>query len=319
MNNEVAIIILNYKNWRDTIECLESVFKITYQPYRVIVVDNDSQNGSLDEIEKWFNSNQILPLRLTQQQSEQAAFENNPVVLIQSASNRGYAAGNNIGIRWAIRGGDPYVLILNNDTIVQKDFLEPLADFLDKNHDTAMVGPLLKKPTGEIDRTCARIRPTFWDYFLRIGPAKTIWRQNPWYQSVWYFQNNALVLPFDVEVISGSCVLVRMNFLKTIGLLDEHTFLFAEEYILSEQIKRSKKTIFVIPQSSVIHKHGQSIKKSVSSFMLKTIIGSHFYYLRKYRSFSTVRAMICLFWLWVIFLKVKACECTSGCCKKLQN
>lgn len=311
MNKEVAVVILNYKNWQDTIECLESVLKITYAPYRVIVVDNDSQNGSLDQVEKWLNARQIRPLRLTQQQSEKGDFDSNPVVLIQSVSNRGYAAGNNIGIRWAMRAGSPYVLILNNDTIVQDDFLEPMADFLDKNPDTAMVGPLLKKPTGEIDRTCARIRPTFWDYFFRIGPAKTIWPQNPWYQSVWYFQNNDLVSPFDVEVISGSCVLARGNFLKTIGLLDENTFLFAEEYILSEQIKCSKKTISLIPQSSVIHKHGQSIKKSVSSFMLKTIINSHFYYLCKYRCFSSIRAMIYLGWLYIIFVKVKLIEWVS--------
>jgi GT2 family glycosyltransferase len=308
MNKTIAIVILNYKNWQDTVECLESVFACTYQPCRVIVVDNDSQNDSLEHIAAWLDKNGRAFVRLTQEQSEKDAFVEAPLVLIQSAANRGYSAGNNIGIRWAIRAGDPYALILNNDTVVEKDFLQPLAAFLETHPDTAMVGPSLKRPDGSLDRTCARIRPTFWDYFFRAGPGKTIWPNSPWRQSSWYFREEKLSSPQQVEVLSGSCLLIRCDFLEAIGLLDENTFLFAEEYILAEQAIRAQKHIYMITQSSVIHKHGQSIRKRASTSMMRYAIESHIYYLSHYRQMSRCRIKLYLSGYYTGYLKQRLAE-----------
>jgi GT2 family glycosyltransferase len=289
MSKKVSIVILNYKNWQDTIECLASVLDITYRPYNVVVVDNDSQNGSLDEIEKWFAARQIQPLRLTQQQSEQGDFDGNPVVLIQSASNRGYSAGNNIGIRWAIRTGSPYVMILNNDTIVPKDFLEPLAEFLDNNPDTAMVGPKILNLDGNIDRNCARRRPDFGDYIFRIGIWGKLFPGNYWHRRQYYIGEYDFSAPRQVDVISGSCMLIHSNVLERIGLLDEKTFLFWEEAILSERLRRIGMQTYIIPSSSIVHKFGQTIKKQNNIAMFKIGSKSLNYYLKEYQRYGFLK------------------------------
>jgi len=111
---------------------------------------------------------------LTREQSENIDHINEHFVLIQSDSNRGYAAGNNIGIRCAIRAGDEYVLILNNDTLVEKDFLEPLVRFMDANSSVALVGPKIVDLDGNTDKNCARRRPEMMDYFFEWGCSEII-------------------------------------------------------------------------------------------------------------------------------------------------
>ncbi|MGD0596381.1 MAG: glycosyltransferase family 2 protein [Sedimentisphaerales bacterium] len=295
MAQAVSIVILNYKNWQDTLECLASVFEITYRPYRVIVVDNDSQNGSLDEIEKWLAVRRIQPLRLTQQQSEMDNFDDNPLVLIQSTANRGYAAGNNIGIRWAIRAGSPYVMILNNDTIVQKDFLEPLAEFLDNNPDTAMVGPKILDLDGNIDRNCARRRSDFGDYMFRIGVWGKLFPGNYWHRRHYYIGEYDFSAPRQVDVIAGSCMLIRLSTFQKVGLFDENTFLFYEEFILSDQLRRIDMQTHIIPSSLIVHKSGQSIKKQPDPKIVKIIKEGFYYYLRRYRRYPYL-------FIWLIYL-----------------
>lgn len=288
MINEVSLVILNYKNWQDTLECLASVFDITYHPYRVIVVDNDSQNGSLDEIRKWLTARRIQPLCLTQEQSEKDDYDDNHVVLIQSNSNRGYAAGNNIGIRWAIRAGSPYVMILNNDTVVQKDFIEPMVVFLNNNPDTAMVGPKILDLDGNIDHNCSRRRPTIIGYFCRFGIIKILFPRNKYILRNYYIGEYDFNYPKEVDVLSGSCLLIRSEILINMNYLDEATFLYLEEFILCENIKYLKKEAFIVPESVIIHKKGLSIKNQPSLFVLKSELDSFHYYLTKYRNFPLI-------------------------------
>lgn len=295
MAQTVSIVILNYKNWQDTLECLASVFEITYRPYRVIVVDNDSQNGSLDEIEKWLAVRRIQPLRLTQQQSEIDNFDDNPLVLIQSTANRGYSAGNNIGIRWAIRAGSPYVMILNNDTIVQKDFLAPLAEFLDNNPDTAMVGPKILDLDGNIDRNCARRRSGLRNYMFRMSIWSKLLPGNYWYRRYYYTGEYDFSAPRQVDVISGSCMLIRSIVLQQIGLLDENTFLFLEEFILSEQLRRIGMQTYIVPSGTIIHKSGQTIKKQNNLAMLKISKESLRYYLKEYKRYGLLKRGLIMF------------------------
>lgn len=297
---KVSIVILNYKNWQDTLECLDSVLQITYPSYRVIVVDNDSQNGSLEQIEKWFVVRGIHPLHLLQQQSEQGDFDGNPVVLIQSASNGGYSAGNNIGIHWAIRAGDEYILILNNDTLVEKGFLEPLADFLDTHPDTVMVGPKILDLNGNIDRNCARRRFQARDYFFLYSIFGRVFPNSYWYRRHFYIGEYDFSVPRSVDVISGSCMLIRSQFLRETGLLDENTFLFMEEFILCEKIRKCpEKNTYIVPQSVIVHKLGQSVKKRVDLKMLLKMLkvseDSVCYYLKEYRQYSGLK-------LWFLML-----------------
>lgn len=286
MNNCVAIVILNYKNWQDTIECLQSVLNITYTHTRIIVVDNDSQNNSLAYIESWLAGASYECLLLDQEKSEKGDFIEKRFVLIQAALNRGYAAGNNIGIRWAIRAGDKYVLILNNDTLVQDDFLEPLVGFIDTRVSVGMVGPKIIRTSGEIDKACARRRPEALDYVFRVGLLGMLFPNNLWQRRHYYVGEYDFKKPFQVDMISGSCMLGRTDILDATGLLDEHTFLYFEEAILHEKLRDLGISTWIVPSSQIIHKGGQSTKTNNNYLcILQKSMKSLVYYLEVYRNY----------------------------------
>ena len=117
----VYIIVLNYKNLEDTIACLASLRKITYNKYRIVVVDNDSQDGSYEYLKE----------------------QETDCCILQSGENRGYAAGNNIGIRYAMEQDAEYVCILNNDVEAEPDFLTKLVRYMESAADVGMTGPVV--------------------------------------------------------------------------------------------------------------------------------------------------------------------------------
>ncbi len=292
VEHKIAIVILNYKNWQDTVECLMSVIDVTYRPYRIIVVDNDSQNSSLTHICDYLKQQGKDYLLLTQEQSEVDEVVYHPLVLIQSKSNRGYAAGNNIGIRWAVRSNDDYIMILNNDTIVQRDFLEPLADFLNSHQDAAMVGPKILDSNGRIDRNCARRRPVLREYLFRFGLLKKLFPRNKWVLRHYYIGEYDFNAPREVDVLAGSCMMIRSSIIQRMNYLDETTFLYLEEFILSEKLKNLHKKVFINPDSVITHKQGASVKNEPSLFILKKGIESFYYYLTKYRRVPSLVALI---------------------------
>jgi GT2 family glycosyltransferase len=282
----VSIVVLNYKNWQDTIECLNSLSNITYHSFRVIVVDNDSKNDSLAYIGNWLTKKSKKWLMLTRQRSENIDHINEDFVLIQSDSNCGYAAGNNIGIRCAIRADDKYVLILNNDTLVEKNFLEPLVDFLDSNPSVGMVGPKIVDVDGSIDKNCARRRPEMIDYLFIVDLFAKLFPNNRWLHKHYYIGEYDYQTPRLVDIISGACMLLRTDIIKEIGLLDEKTFLYLEELILHEKLRLLNKSTYIVPQSKIVHKGGNTTNIIPSSFIMQTLQESRQYYFRSYRHFS---------------------------------
>ena len=120
---EVAIVILNYNSYEDTLECLESLKKINYQHYRVIVVDNGSTNRSAE-------------ILLEACRTENTEF-------IKSKANLGYAGGNNLGIARAMEEGADYICVLNNDVEVSPDFLNVLVPFMEQNREIGVCCPLI--------------------------------------------------------------------------------------------------------------------------------------------------------------------------------
>jgi GT2 family glycosyltransferase len=115
----VAIIILNWNAWQDTLECLRSVYAQDYSNYRVLVVDNGSTNDSVEQIRGAFPQVEIL----------------------ETGENLGYAGGNNAGIRHVMDWGMDFVLILNNDTLVAEDMLSMLVKRAESSGMIGMVGP----------------------------------------------------------------------------------------------------------------------------------------------------------------------------------
>ena len=167
MNPKVSIIILNWNGWKDTIECLESLYQITYPNYDVIVVDNGSKDSSVKKIKEYchgqtkvqskffiYNPNN-KPIKIIEYTGEEVeagkgkerklenAPSNKKLTIIKNEKNYGFAEGNNIGIRYALGKGIDYVLLLNNDTVVDQNFLTELVRVAESEEYSGIIGPKL--------------------------------------------------------------------------------------------------------------------------------------------------------------------------------
>ncbi|MDD3985377.1 MAG: glycosyltransferase family 2 protein, partial [Methanobacterium sp.] len=166
MNPQVTVVLLNWNGWKDTIECLESFYQIDYPNYDIILVDNNSDDDSIERITAYckaqikpiskfysYNSDN-KPIKIFEFNKKEAETEkclesnynslssDRRLIIIKNDKNYGFAEGNNIGIRYALKSLNPkYVLLLNNDTVVDSHFLTELVKTGESNDKIAVVGP----------------------------------------------------------------------------------------------------------------------------------------------------------------------------------
>lgn len=264
------ILILNYNGWRDTVECLESVQRLTYPNYRIVVIDNGSTDGSMDRIKDWavgeltVESNfftydpSTKPVRwieydrataeaggLPELEAEiETLPSNRRMVLIQTGANLGYAGGNNVGIRYALKRGADYVWLLNNDTVVDRDALTEMVGLVESNRKTGIVGSKLlyyDKPT--IIQAAGGGRFNFWTGLARhygwLDPDDGRWDR-----------------PFSPHYVTGASMLVKRQCFEDVGLLDESFFLYGEEVDWQLRARKIGWETMYCPTSVVYHKEG---------------------------------------------------------------
>ena len=292
----VGIVVLNYKKWEDTIECLNSIKNSTCSNYKIIVVDNNSNNNSIENINDWWAKQYSDSIEKVNDK-QLYANNNKTFFSFQSLENKGYAVGNNIGIKLAIEQNCDYILILNPDTQVTNNFLNPMVKFLNNNKDVAMVGPKIITPANSIDYVCSRKRPTIWDYIIPTYVVRYFFKGLSYnkYNPVLYSSDVYLSdKPQSVDIISGACMLIKSDILEKIGFFDKNTFLYLEELILHEKLLEQNKKTFYIPESVIIHKQGSSTSLDSWLFIRKEYLKSLNYYLLEYRKFNSFLRMFIL-------------------------
>jgi GT2 family glycosyltransferase len=267
---KVYIIVLNWNGWRDTIECLESVLRLDYDQFRVIVCDNASEDNSLDRIADWAGgslaagcSNPALRgltfppcpkpisfLRIGQGDRFSLESRSETLFLVQTGANLGFAGGNNVGLRVALGAGDlDYAWLLNNDTVVEPEALSSLVAAMQVRPDVGLCGSTL----------------------LYYHSPRTVQALGGSIYNRWTARGGHIGLGLNVDDVPphgvvecrivGASMFVRRSFLEQIGLLDEHFFLYFEEI---DWAKRAK-GLFALgycPGSIVYHKEGASIGTS---------------------------------------------------------
>ncbi len=271
MDNEkypnVSVIIINWNGWKDTIECLESLYQINYPNFEVIVVDNGSQDESLEKIRNYamgkikvksefFEYDSInKPLRIiecTKDESESIKFEktidstSKRLILIKNLENYGFAEGNNIGMRYALNKlNSDYILLLNNDTVVEKDFLKEMVITGESNGNMGIIGPKIyyyNEPNviwcigGKIDWKFAR--------GLHVGINEVDEGQ---YNKIREF-----------DYISGSAFLIKKEVIEKIGFMDKTFFLYFEETDLALRAAKGGYKRVYTPGAKVWHKVSKS-------------------------------------------------------------
>lgn len=293
----VGIVILNYNNVKDTVNCIDTVVKYTKSDYKIVLIDNGS---SKEDVVQQLHKNMYERFEksfVTFKDGEKP--ENNKLsqlTFITSATNDGYARGNNKGIKLLLDDSDvDKIMILNNDILFTQDVITPLIDIIDSLHDAAIVSPLLFKRDGiTIDYTCARYNAKRTHEFIKhlFFFLNWIGRKMDKKTNIIRFHPEYMNLPyFEVELPSGSCMLLKKELVKKIGMFDPGTFLYCEENIIYEQIKKLGLKNYIIPSLSCIHLGGSTTKQESVNikalrFIRKCGIDSMNYYLTNYTDAS---------------------------------
>lgn len=274
LSPKVYVVVLNYNGWEDTLECLESLAKLTYDNYQVVVVDNCSPNDSLRYVREWAEGKRpagspedgvlkhlsyppvAKPIRYvtySRQEAEQGRGDTDPesLILIQTEANLGFAGGNNVALRYVLQRGDAdYVWLLNNDTVAEPDCLSHLV----QRH-AAGVSERVGIVGGKVRyyHNPAMIQCVAGAYYNRwLGYSRQIGNHQ-----VDRGQYDRVALRPDL--IIGACMLVSVNFLKTVGLLNEEYFLYFEEQDWAERARRKGFTLAYTTRAVVYHKEGGTI------------------------------------------------------------
>lgn len=262
---KVYIVILNYKGWSDTIECLESVLKLDYSNFQIVVVDNASDDGSLEKIEAWaagkqpvFVANPALAAYSMPVAAKPVSLQRIPVsnldepgpigsgniILIQSENNGGYAAGNNLGIRLALADPECALLwLLNNDTVVDPKALCHLGDCVERDPTIGICGSTLVHYHSPFT-----VQAKGGAVFNRwLGTSRHVGEGTA-------FPGKVSAPLQAIDYVVGASMLVTRAFVEQVGLMYEDYFLYFEE--IDWSWRKGGFKVAYAPESVVYHKEG---------------------------------------------------------------
>ncbi|MCX7791538.1 MAG: glycosyltransferase family 2 protein [Chloroflexaceae bacterium] len=220
MSTRVAIIVLTYNGLADTLACLASLERLDYprERYCVVVVDNASQDGTPAAVRE------ACP----------------QVVVIENGANLGFAAGNNVGLRYALAQGYDYALLLNNDTEAAPDMLTELVNAAESDPCAGAVGPII---------------------YYHAAPTR-VWSAGGWID--WgrgisgmegeVEDRGQFTATREVDFVTGCAMLLRRAALERAGLLDERFFMYFEETEWCVRARRAGFRILFAPRAKLWHK-----------------------------------------------------------------
>jgi len=221
---KVSIIVLNWNGRSDTLECLQSLRSVDYVRYDIIVVDNGSEDGSVGAIVRRFPE----------------------VKVIETGKNLGYAGGNNVGLNYVLNSDAEFVLLLNNDTIVDSNLVSHLVAAARDHADAAFFSPKI--------------------YFYS-EPTKIWFAGGKWVEAKARFfhsgygledTNNQFNAIADIDFVCGCALLARTSVIRQIGLLDERFFLVFEDVDWSYRARAAGFRLIFVPEAVLWHKVSRS-------------------------------------------------------------
>jgi GT2 family glycosyltransferase len=256
----VTVIILNWNGKILTEECLESMRAVRYDGMKIMVVDNASSDGSLEYLKPKF---------------PEAEF-------VANDRNLGFAEGNNVGIRIALARGADYVLLLNNDTIVDPKIVQCLVDAAEKDERIGFAGPKVYFYDYKGRKDVISFAGGLIDYrkgkVIHVGEKEIDAGQHE--------------VVRDYDYAEGSCLLIRAEMLKKIGLLDPAYFLYWEEIDLCVRGKAAGYRSVYVPGTMIWHKVGASSQGYGNIYYMAR---NRFWFMQKYASREQYRSFLLYF------------------------
>ncbi len=222
MNSNYLIILLNYNNSEDTIDCINSLKNSEINDSNILVIENCSSDDSFERLKENFPG----------------------VKIIHSEKNLGFTGGNNVGIKHAFENNYDYAIVLNNDTIVEdKNSIEMLINEMDKNPDVTL-------GTGRIYYYPQK------DMIWYDGGKLINWRGMAIHNN--YRKNkNEIILDDnakDIDFISGCFMCIRLKDVPKLGYMDENFFIYLDDIEYSARAVKKKMKLKYIPEAIIYHK-----------------------------------------------------------------
>lgn len=235
---KVAIIILNWNGKKDTLECLSSIESLSKDNSELltIVVDNASVDNSKEAIKNEFKE----------------------VTLLENKENSGFAKGNNIGFNHALKENADYILILNNDTLLEKNSLKYLLASMEEDKTIGMISPKIYFAPGfEFHQ----------ERYSQEERGKIIWYAGgkiDWnnmlcsHRGVDDVDKGQYDTKGETDFISGCCFLISKEVLEKVGTFDEKYFMYWEDVDLCLRVRKAGWKLIYEPKSIVWHKNARS-------------------------------------------------------------
>ena len=261
---KVLIVILNYGTYEMTINLIKELqADLEYENYDIMVVDNCSPNESAEVLEE---------------KSQELNY-----IFYANKTNAGYAAGNNIGIRYGIDHGFDYSWILNNDVeLREKNVLKHMVEIAENDSRIGCIGPMIYTLDGSICAPYCR-RPSFWSMTGGIGAEKK-------------YRQQFIDKSGEVYRVYGCCMLLKNSVMAAVDFMDERTFLYGEEDILAERMLSKGFVSYYDAEVSVTHKESSSMKqmsKNRKKLQIRETGKSLELYLKEYRRFPGIARWAC--------------------------
>ena len=213
INSKVAVIIVNWKKYDITSSCIESILNSTNSNFKIILVDNESDNKKVKNFKF-----------------------RNEIKIIQNKKNEGFSKAINIGIDYAFKNNYDYTVLINNDTIVEKNLIEVLLKTAQAKN-FSVVQPLILNYDGkEIWNAGGRINYFFGNFITRKKLGNSL--------------NSSLEL---TEWFTGCCCLFKTKIFKDIGKLDERFFAYYEDVDFSLRLKKYGYKIGFTSKTQIYH------------------------------------------------------------------
>ncbi|MBU1074842.1 glycosyltransferase family 2 protein [Patescibacteria group bacterium] len=243
MPNKLFIVIVTWNGERLIRDCLNSVYGQNKSDFGVIVVDNNSIDGTKEIIRESFKD----------------------VILIENDENLGFAAGNNVGIKKALSLGTDYVCLLNQDTEVSNNFAENCVKYLVENKKVGLASPIILFTNSEkIWFAGSRI---FCGREILAHATTKIGEHTDKKISLSEFSNNS-----HVDWIPACALFVKKDVFEKIGLLDEKFFMYGEDVDFSLRAKIAGYELGIIDSTTIIHKEDLNSKFEINIGLLKKAI-----------------------------------------------
>lgn len=253
----VAAVVLNYNSSSDCRKCVSYLSKQTYPNLSIILVDNAStKKGEVKELN-----------RLRQEYNVKVVF---------SKKNRGFSAGNNLGLQVAVQDGAEWMLVINPDVELRElDYISHVVSQLKKWPEAVVIGTNVLLPNGQKQNPIRELR--FWEEFF--WPMDWIKQK----LKIWNGYRTEDVTGY-CEKLSGCCFFISKKFLEQINYLDEHVFMYSEESILAKQVERAGCRELYIREATAYHQHISSQKGDAKKRM-QMLFKSREYYLNNYSGY----------------------------------